>query len=74
MSNIKPTRKIGVMTTAIALSTAVVTVLAWVLREFAGIQLDGEVQGALTVIVNVFVGYLVPSQATGKHAAAGREE
>jgi len=43
-----------------ALAAATVVVLAWALREFAGIDLPAEVQSALAVMIGYVVSYLVP--------------
>jgi len=43
-----------------ALAAATVVILAWALREFAGIDLPAEVQSALTVMIGYVVSYLVP--------------
>jgi hypothetical protein len=43
-----------------ALAAATVVILAWALREFAGIDLPAEVQSALALIVGFGISYLVP--------------
>jgi uncharacterized membrane protein YadS len=43
-----------------ALAAATVVILAWALREFAGIDLPAEVQSALAVMIGYVVSYLVP--------------
>ena len=43
-----------------ALAAATVIILAWALREFAGIDLPAEVQSALAVIFGYVVSYYIP--------------
>ena len=43
-----------------ALAAATVVILAWALREFAGIDLPAEVQSALAVIFGYVVSYYIP--------------
>jgi hypothetical protein len=43
-----------------ALAAATVVILAWALREFAGIDLPAEVQSALAVIFGYVVSYHIP--------------
>jgi hypothetical protein len=43
-----------------ALAAATVVILAWALREFAGIDLPAEVQSALALIIGYGVSYHVP--------------
>ena len=43
-----------------ALAAATVIILAWALREFAGIDLPAEVQSALALIVGFGISYYVP--------------
>ena len=53
-----------------ALAAATVILLAWALREFAGIDLPAEVQSALTVMIGYVVSYLVPlNEAEAKEIA-----
>jgi len=42
------------------LAAATVIILAWALREFAGIDLPAEVQSALAVIIGYVVSYHIP--------------
>jgi uncharacterized membrane protein YadS len=53
-----------------ALAAATVVVLAWALREFAGIDLPAEVQSALAVIIGYVVSYFVPLNETEAEAIA----
>ena len=53
----KPDRKI----TAGALAGAMTVIFAWILREFAQIQMPAEVSSAVTLIVYFLVGYIVPN-------------
>lgn len=43
-----------------ALAGAIVVILTWLLRTYAGVDLPGEVQSALTLIVAVLTSYLTP--------------
>lgn|GEM_PF-4161979 len=43
-----------------ALAAAAVVILTWALKEFAGIELPGEVQAALALIIGYVVSYAVP--------------
>jgi len=50
-----PTRKVM----AISLTGAIFTVLVWVARDFGGITVPGEVQGAVHTAIAAAVGYFV---------------
>lgn len=50
-----PTRKVM----AITLAGAAFTVLVWVARDFYGIAVPGEVQGAVHTAIAALVGYFV---------------
>jgi len=50
-----PTRKVM----AISLAGAIFTVLVWVARDFGGIAVPGEVQGAVHTAIAAAVGYFV---------------
>lgn len=52
-----PDRKV----TAGALAGALTVILAWMLREFAGIEMPAEVSSAVTVLVSFVVAYFVPN-------------
>lgn len=43
-----------------ALSGALVIVLAWLLKQYAGVDLPDEVQSALVVLISALVAYFVP--------------
>ena len=43
-----------------ALAAATVVILAWALREFAGIDLPAEVQSALALIIGFGISYYIP--------------
>jgi len=47
-----------------ALAAATVVILAWALREFAGIDLPAEVQSALALIIGFGISYYVPLSET----------
>jgi len=53
-----------------ALAAATVVILAWALREFAGIDLPAEVQSALAVIIGYVVSYHIPLSETEAEAIA----
>lgn len=55
-------RKFGQVTGATAFGSAVTTILLWTLHAAWGIELSGEVQGAITTLVVLIAGYLVPPQ------------
>lgn len=62
--NAKPTTQI----TAAAGAAAVTTVIAWAARA-AGVEVPGDVQGAITTILVLVAGYLVGPSKKGDHAA-----
>lgn len=45
-----------------ALSGALVIVLAWLLKQYADVDLPDEVQSALVVLISAMVAYAVPIQ------------
>jgi hypothetical protein len=53
-----------------ALAAATVVILAWALREFAGIELPAEVQSALALIIGYAVSYYVPLNEVEAEAIA----
>jgi len=53
-----------------ALAAATVVILAWALREFAGIDLPAEVQSALALIIGYVVSYYVPLNEVEAEAIA----
>jgi len=53
-----------------ALAAATVVILAWALREFAGIELPAEVQSALAVIFGYVVSYHIPLSEVEAEAIA----
>jgi hypothetical protein len=55
----KPTNKV----IAGVLAGAVTTIGAWAARAFGGVELPGEVQGAITVVITFAVQYMVPDAA-----------
>lgn len=54
-------RSIGPVTGATASAAAVTTILFWVLSTL-GIEAPNEVQGAVTVLIVVIAGWLVPAK------------
>lgn len=60
----KPTNKV----TAAAGAAAVTTLAVWALT-LAGLEVPGEVQGAITTLLVLAAGYLVPDGSKGDHAA-----
>ena len=62
-------RTVGPVTGAAAGAAALTTIIFWVLTGF-GIGAPGEVQGAVTTLLVIIAGWLVPSQDDpGKHVA-----
>ena len=53
-----------------ALAAATVVILAWALREFAGIDLPAEVQSALVLLVGFGISYYVPLSEVEAEAIA----
>jgi hypothetical protein len=53
-----------------ALAAATVVILAWALREFAGIDLPAEVQSALALLVGFGISYYVPLSEVEAEAIA----
>ena len=51
-----PTRKI----TSVALAGALSIILVWAVKHFANVDIPGEVGQALTVVLSVVTGYVVP--------------
>ena len=43
-----------------AIAGAIVVLLVWVLRTYAGVELPAEVQSAVTLLISLVVGYLTP--------------
>jgi hypothetical protein len=43
-----------------ALAGALATLLTWLVREFGGVDIPGEVQAAVAVIIGYAVSYLIP--------------
>ena len=62
-------RTVGPVTGATAAAAAVTTIVFWILGSF-GVDAPGEVQGAVTTLLVIIAGWLVPSQdEPGKHVA-----
>ena len=53
-----------------ALAAATVVILAWALREFAGIDLPAEVRSALALLVGFGISYYVPLSEVEAEAIA----
>ena len=53
-------RSVGPVTGATTAAAALTTVVLWVLNAVWGVELPAEVQGALTTLIVVIAGYLVP--------------
>lgn len=51
-----PTNKV----VAGVLAGALTTIGAWAARQFGGVELTAEVQGAITVVITFLVQYVVP--------------
>jgi len=60
-------RHIGKVTTATGSAAALTTLICWILQA-NHIEVPGEVQGALTTLIVVIAGYLVPAE-NGRHEA-----
>ncbi len=56
VASARPLAKIN----AVALAGAVTVVVAWAMRQFAGIELPAEVQAAITTLIASLAGYLTP--------------
>lgn len=56
----KPKRQIGQVTGATALGAAITTIILWVVNALWGIEVDESVQGAITTLVVLIAGWLVP--------------
>lgn len=61
-------RQIGKVTTATGGAAALTTLACWIM-EANGIIVPGEVQGAITTLIVVIAGYLVPAEDKGRHEA-----
>lgn len=55
-------------------SGALVAVVAWALKQFANIEIPGEVQAALIILVSAAAAYLTPIREGEIEAAPPREE
>lgn len=61
----KPIRKIN----AVAISGFTITVVTWLVTEYANIELTPDVAAAITTLVTFGIGYLVPdSRVDNNHA------
>lgn len=61
-------RSVGPVTLATGGAAAATTVICWILST-AGIDVPGEVQGSVTVLLILLAGYLVKPASRGEHAA-----
>lgn len=61
-------RTVGPVTGAAAGAAALTTIIFWILTGF-GVDAPGEVQGAVTTLLVIIAGYLVPSKEPGEHVA-----
>lgn len=62
-------RTVGPVTGAAAGAAALTTIIFWILTGF-GIDAPGEVQGAVTTLLVVIAGWLVPAKKEpGEHLA-----
>lgn len=61
-------RTVGPVTGAAAGAAALTTIIFWVLTGF-GVDAPGEVQGAVTTLLVIIAGWLVPSKEPGEHVA-----
>ena len=60
-------RQVGPVTTAAGAGAALSGLLAWLLKQFAGIDMPPEVQGYLAIILVVLAGWLIKPR--GKRVA-----
>jgi hypothetical protein len=61
-------RSVGPVTLATGGAAAATTILCWVLKLF-GVDVPGEVQGSITVLLVLAAGYAVRPSRRGKYAA-----
>lgn len=61
-------RHIGVVTSAAGAASALTTLVVWIFVS-NGVEVPLEVQGAITTLVVVLAGYLVPADRDGRHEA-----
>jgi len=62
-------RTVGPVTTAAAGGAAVSGLIAWLLQQFAGVDMPPEVQGYLAIILVVAAGYAIRPGRRGKYEA-----
>lgn len=60
MNKYMPTRKI----TAAGIGIPISIILAWMLNEFADVQMPVEVSTALGGVISTVLGYMVPEKTT----------
>jgi len=56
---------------SVALGVPVATVVAWLLQQFAGIAVPGEVQAAIGAIISSVIGYFFLG---GQHADVAQQQ
>lgn len=61
-------RTVGPVTGAAAGAAALTTIIFWILTGF-GVDAPGEVQGAVTTLLVIIAGWLVPTKEPGEHVA-----
>lgn len=61
-------RSVGPVTLATGGAAAATTLLCWILTMF-GVDVPGEVQGSITVLLVLAAGYAVRPTVRGEHAA-----
>lgn len=59
-------RQIGKVTVTTGGAAAVTTIACWILNSL-GVEVPAEVQGAITTLVVVIAGFLVPAEDKGRH-------
>ena len=61
-------KTVGAVTGATAGAAALTTIIFWLLT-LLGVEAPNEVQGAVTTLIVVVAGWLVPPKHTGDHVA-----
>jgi putative flippase GtrA len=55
----KPTRKVS---GGIVIGAPASVIIAWALREFAGVEMPPEVAAAVGALISIIIAYLVPDK------------
>jgi hypothetical protein len=62
-------RSVGPVTTAAGVGAALSGLIAWLLKQFAGIEVPPEVQGYLAIILVVVAGWAVRPRTKARRVA-----